>query len=104
MGAERDFLLERRVVGLKAPGDKGGEPAGLVLKPPDALQMLDHVLGLLDVPAHHGGGRSDTEAVSRAVHFQPLLVAALFWADPFSDPFRKDLGPSAGQGNLSGFL
>ena len=83
-----DPLLEQRVAGLERPRHEGGEAAVLVLELADRVEVVEDVLGLLDVAVHHGRGGLEALAVRLAVHVEPRARARPSWARCACAPAR----------------
>ena len=87
---------------MEGQRDEGLEPAGFVLKLAQADEMVDAVLGLLDVAVEHGGVGVQAEAVGGAVDVEPAFGRGLGAADLVADFGMEDLGPAAGQAAEAG--
>ena len=89
---------EGGVAGLEAPGDEGGESAGLFLEVADDFEVVDALIEGLAYAKHHGGGGAHAEFVCGAMDGDPVGGAALEAGDPFSYVVVEDLGAAAGDG------
>ena len=86
-----------RVVGMERQRDEGLEPAGLVLKLAEPDQVVDPVLGAVDVAVKHGGVGVKAEPVGGPVDVEPAFGRGLGAADLLADFGMEDLGTAAGQ-------
>ena len=91
-----------RVVGMERQRDEGLEPAGLVLELAEPDQVVDPMLGAVDVAVEHGGVGVQAEPVGRAVDVEPALGRGLGAADLLADFGMEDLGAAAGQAAEAG--
>ena len=85
------------VLGVVGERDEGVEAAGLVLQRAQAQQVVDLVLGPLDVAVEHGAVALDAHAVGDAVDLDPLAGVELAVADDLAHLGVEDLGAAARQ-------
>ena len=97
-----DPLLEERVPRLERPGDEGREPAVEILKIADRVEVVEEVVGALDVAVHHRRRGLEPAPVRLAVGLEPGAGTALLGLDPPAHALREDLGPAAGERPLTG--
>ena len=95
-------LVHPRVVGVEGQRDEGLEAAGLVLELAEPDQVVDPVLGLVDVAVEHRRVRVQAELVGRPVDVEPDLGRRLGAADLLADLGVEDLGAAAGQAAQAG--
>src|SRR5215467_8935351 len=96
-----DPLLEQGVVRLERPRHERGEAAELVLELADHVEVLEQIVGLLDVAVHHRRRGFEPAAMGLAMHLEPRVGAALLRLDPTAYALGQDLGPAPGQGPLA---
>ena len=84
--------------------DERLEAAGLVLQLAQPEQVVDAVLGLLDVAVEHGGVGAQAELVGLAVDAEPGVGVGLVLADLVADLGVEDLRAAAGQAAQAGVL
>ena len=93
---------ESGVAGLEAPGDEGGEAAGLFLELANDFEVVDALLEGFADAEHHGGGGAHAELVGGAVDADPIFGAALEAGDALADVVVEDLCAAAGDGLEAG--
>ena len=95
-------LVHPRVVGVKCERDERLEPAGLVLKLAKPHEVVNAVLGLVDVAVEHRGVRVQAETVGRPVDVEPDIGRRLRATDPFADLRMKNLRATARKATQAG--
>ena len=73
------------------------KPPGLALESADGVQVIQDVVGPLDVAVHHRGRRAKPAPVRFPVDLEPAGRPALLRRDALPHPLGQDLGPPAGQ-------
>ena len=81
---------------------KALKPRRLVLERAQSQQVVDLVLGLLDVAVEHRAVGLDAHAVRDAVDLDPLVGVELAVADHLAHLGMEDLGAAAGQAAETG--
>ena len=84
--------------------NEGLEPARLVLKLAQPDEMVDPVLGLVDVTVEHRGIGVKTQPVGRPMDVEPALGRRLGAADLLANFGMEDLGAAAGQAAEAGSI
>ena len=84
--------------GLESKRNKSREATGLILKFSQATQMIDSVMGGLDVAIQHRTGAVPAHLVPGAVHLGPLLGALLAPANLITNLRIKDFGSASRNG------
>ena len=93
---------ESGVAGLEAPGDEGGESAGLFLEVADDFEVVDALVECFADAEHHGGSGAHAELMRGAMDGYPVGGAAFEAGDAFADVVVEDFGAAAGDGVESG--
>ena len=86
-----------RVVGLKSPGNEGGQAARFVLQLPDPFEVLDPLGESFDMAEHHGGGRFPAQFVPDAVDVQPIVGQHFSPGDFLANAVDEDFPAAAGE-------
>ena len=93
---------ERGVVGLKAPGDEGGESAGFFLEAADDFEVVDALVeGFVDAEHHRCGG-THAELMGGAVDEDPVLCSAFEAGDAMAHRVVEDFCAASGDGVEAG--
>src|SRR5256885_1184854 len=71
--------------------------AGFVMQFAETDQVVDTVVGLLDVAVEHGAVRTEAEFVGRAMDFEPAAGVGLVFADLIADFGMEDFRAAARQ-------
>src|SRR5665811_271415 len=93
----RGQVGELRILRMERQRDEGLEAAGLVLSLPQTDQMVDTLLGGLDVAVEHGRVGPDTTAVRKLVDLEPLLARDLLGAHLVAHAPGQHLGAATGE-------
>ncbi len=93
---------EGGVVGLKAPGDEGGEAAGFFLQIVEGLQVVNAVFVVFADTEHHCGGGAHADLVGSAVNVDPVGGEAFEARDFVADFVVENFGAAPGDGVESG--
>src|SRR5262249_32605507 len=92
------------MIRLERPANVGGEAAGFILQPAEALQGLDALGQGFDMAKHHGASRFAAELVPGAVDGEPFVRQALVVGDGLADAVDEDFTAASGQAAHAGVL
>ena len=82
--------------------NEGLEPAGFILQLAKPDQVVDPVLGLVDVAVEHGGVGVQAQPMGRPMDVEPAFGRRLGAADLLANFGMEDLGAAARQAPQSG--
>ena len=88
----------RGAVGLEREGNESREAAGLILQFSQAAQVIDAVMGTLDMAVQHGARAVPAHLMPGAVHLGPLLGTLLATANLVANLGIEDLCSAARDG------
>ncbi len=94
---------EAGVFGVERQRNERLEAARFVLQLAEADEVVDAVVGLLDVAVEHRAVGAEAQLVGRAVDFEPAAGVGLVFADLVADLGMEDFGAAAGQAAEAGF-
>src|SRR5262245_56845768 len=88
-------MCQARVVWMKGQRNECLKAAGLVLQLAQPQQMVDAVIGVLDVSIQHRAIGPEAQAMRSAMDVEPLAGVRLVLANLAADLRMENLGPAA---------